>query len=200
MGESKLAFLPCSCETSPAFPRRTYPAVANDPFQQLLTSQLPRNGLYLLVGRRMYTLVHLASQQPPASPRRPEQMSRASPPAFPERWLPRRQPSQQVSFLAKSKHKFFVLFSLETVFSTQEALVCNEVTSFLRICILNSPGTGKSVLLREIINTLRKTYVKSPDAVAITASTGAPTCKRYYGMIVRLSGTLQALPRAISGA
>lgn len=33
-------------------------------------------------------------------------------------------------------------------------------------------GTGKSVLLREIIKTLRKIHVKTPDAVAITASTG----------------------------
>lgn len=33
-------------------------------------------------------------------------------------------------------------------------------------------GTGKSVLLREIIKTLRKKYVSAPDAVAITASTG----------------------------
>jgi len=33
-------------------------------------------------------------------------------------------------------------------------------------------GTGKSVLLREIIKTLRKKHFKTPDAVAITASTG----------------------------
>jgi PIF1 helicase. len=33
-------------------------------------------------------------------------------------------------------------------------------------------GTGKSVLLREIIKTLRKKHTKNPDAVAITASTG----------------------------
>ena len=33
-------------------------------------------------------------------------------------------------------------------------------------------GTGKSVLLREIIKTLRKKYTSAPDAVAITASTG----------------------------
>ena len=33
-------------------------------------------------------------------------------------------------------------------------------------------GTGKSVLLREIVRTLRKKHVKTPDAVAITASTG----------------------------
>ncbi len=45
-------------------------------------------------------------------------------------------------------------------------------------CILSSRkadlrlGTGKSVLLREIIKTLHKRYVKAPDAVAVTASTG----------------------------
>ncbi|KAI6041259.1 hypothetical protein EDC04DRAFT_2565936 [Pisolithus marmoratus] len=35
-----------------------------------------------------------------------------------------------------------------------------------------SAGTGKSVLLREIIKSLHKRYSKAPDAVAITASTG----------------------------
>ncbi|KAH9919951.1 hypothetical protein B0H21DRAFT_845189, partial [Amylocystis lapponica] len=35
-----------------------------------------------------------------------------------------------------------------------------------------SAGTGKSVLLREIIKTLRRKYTTAPDAVAITASTG----------------------------
>ena len=33
-------------------------------------------------------------------------------------------------------------------------------------------GTGKSVLLREIIKALQKKYRKIPEAVAITASTG----------------------------
>lgn len=35
-----------------------------------------------------------------------------------------------------------------------------------------SAGTGKSVLLREIIVALRKKFVSAPDAVAVTASTG----------------------------
>ena len=35
-----------------------------------------------------------------------------------------------------------------------------------------SAGTGKSVLLREIIKILRRKYVSVPDAVAVTASTG----------------------------
>ncbi|KAI0286053.1 PIF1-like helicase-domain-containing protein [Russula aff. rugulosa BPL654] len=39
-----------------------------------------------------------------------------------------------------------------------------------------SAGTGKSVLLREIIKSLRKKLVKMPDAVAVTASTGIAAC------------------------
>lgn len=39
-----------------------------------------------------------------------------------------------------------------------------------------SAGTGKSVLLREIIKSLRKKFAKSKDAVAITASTGIAAC------------------------
>ncbi|KAH6915956.1 PIF1-like helicase-domain-containing protein [Coprinopsis sp. MPI-PUGE-AT-0042] len=39
-----------------------------------------------------------------------------------------------------------------------------------------SAGTGKSVLLREIIKVLKKKYFKTPDAVAMTASTGIAAC------------------------
>jgi Cdc6-like AAA superfamily ATPase len=42
-------------------------------------------------------------------------------------------------------------------------------------------GTGKSVLLREIIKTLRKKYAQ--DAVAITASTGEIV---FYDLFERL--------------
>jgi ATP-dependent DNA helicase PIF1 len=37
-------------------------------------------------------------------------------------------------------------------------------------------GTGKSVLLRESIATLRKKYLREPDRVAVTASTGLAAC------------------------
>ncbi len=37
-------------------------------------------------------------------------------------------------------------------------------------------GTGKSVLLKEILKSLRKKYARSPDAVAVTASTGIAAC------------------------
>ncbi|KIY53384.1 hypothetical protein FISHEDRAFT_7136, partial [Fistulina hepatica ATCC 64428] len=39
-----------------------------------------------------------------------------------------------------------------------------------------SAGTGKSVLLREIIKSLHKKHAKAPDVVAITASTGIAAC------------------------
>lgn len=39
-----------------------------------------------------------------------------------------------------------------------------------------SAGTGKSVLMREIITSLRKKYVKEADRVAVTASTGLAAC------------------------
>lgn len=39
-----------------------------------------------------------------------------------------------------------------------------------------SAGTGKSVLMREIISTLRRKYIKEPDRVAVTASTGLAAC------------------------
>ncbi len=39
-----------------------------------------------------------------------------------------------------------------------------------------SAGTGKSVLMREIISSLRKVYKREPDRVAVTASTGLAAC------------------------
>lgn len=39
-----------------------------------------------------------------------------------------------------------------------------------------SAGTGKSVLMREIITDLRKKYRREPDRVAVTASTGLAAC------------------------
>lgn len=39
-----------------------------------------------------------------------------------------------------------------------------------------SAGTGKSVLMREIISQLRRKYSREPDRVAVTASTGLAAC------------------------
>jgi ATP-dependent DNA helicase PIF1 len=46
----------------------------------------------------------------------------------------------------------------------------NNLVNFILV------GTGKSVLLREIIIALRKKHKDSPAAVAITASTGIAAC------------------------
>jgi ATP-dependent DNA helicase PIF1 len=44
------------------------------------------------------------------------------------------------------------------------------------IFFTGSAGTGKSVLLREIISGLKKAYERNPEAVAVTASTGLAAC------------------------
>lgn len=59
------------------------------------------------------------------------------------------------------------------MFSIPEVLVSVHLSSHHIGLHPRTLGTGKSVLLREIIKTMRKKYVNAPDAVAITASTGA---------------------------
>lgn len=44
------------------------------------------------------------------------------------------------------------------------------------IFFTGSAGTGKSVLMREIIKKLRDKYKKEPDRIAVTASTGLAAC------------------------
>ncbi|KAI9064015.1 hypothetical protein FKP32DRAFT_1625671 [Trametes sanguinea] len=59
------------------------------------------------------------------------------------------------------------------VFLSQEQThILRLVESGQSLFYTGSAGAGKSVLLREIIKSLRKRYQKSPDAVAVTASTG----------------------------
>lgn len=52
-------------------------------------------------------------------------------------------------------------------------LVVNQQKS---VFFTGSAGTGKSVLMRAIIAELRKKYVREPDRVAVTASTGLAAC------------------------
>ena len=52
-------------------------------------------------------------------------------------------------------------------------LVSDEKKS---VFFTGSAGTGKSVLLREIIKVLREKYKREPDRVAVTASTGLAAC------------------------
>lgn len=60
--------------------------------------------------------------------------------------------------------------------SQEQTQILQLVKDGHSIFYTGSAGTGKSVLLREIIKTLRRKNVKSPDAVAITASTGIAAC------------------------
>lgn len=67
--------------------------------------------------------------------------------------------------------------SLAGVFLSQEQTqILRLVESGNSVFYTGSAGTGKSVLLREIIRTLQKRYIKSSDAIAITASTGIAAC------------------------
>ncbi|KAN0137011.1 hypothetical protein V8E53_005008 [Lactarius tabidus] len=56
--------------------------------------------------------------------------------------------------------------------SHEQKQILEMVKQKNNIFYTGSAGTGKSVLLREIIKTLRKEYVRTADAVAVTASTG----------------------------
>ncbi|KAI6096915.1 hypothetical protein EDD16DRAFT_1499868 [Pisolithus croceorrhizus] len=69
-----------------------------------------------------------------------------------------------VSNTASSKPK--------VVLSQEQTQILQLVEEGKSLFYTGSAGTGKSVLLREIIKSLRKRYNKSPDAIAITASTG----------------------------
>lgn len=60
---------------------------------------------------------------------------------------------------------------------------------------MRAAGTGKSVLLRQIIKSLRKKYTRSADAVAITASTGiAARTIRSFGGFCLDNDTPEKLP------
>lgn len=129
---------------------------------------------------------------PPASNSQPAK-KRQLPPSWNEDTL-----SSSSNFTSSSNFKSSSKFSLPAVKSTSLAVASSsskpssklagvflsqEQTQILRLVengnsvfYTGSAGTGKSVLLREIIRTLRKKYVKSPDAIAITASTGIAAC------------------------
>ncbi|RMZ70731.1 hypothetical protein GMOD_00000864 [Pyrenophora seminiperda CCB06] len=58
----------------------------------------------------------------------------------------------------------------------QQNVVNLVVDNKKSVFFTGSAGTGKSVLLREIIAALRRKYVREPDRVAVTASTGLAAC------------------------
>lgn len=63
--------------------------------------------------------------------------------------------------------------SLSTEQRRVQDLVINQSKS---VFFTGSAGTGKSVLMRSIIAELRKKYIREPDRVAVTASTGLAAC------------------------
>ena len=71
------------------------------------------------------------------------------------------------------KPKFFARPSLS---GEQRHVLDLVVDSKNSVFFTGSAGTGKSVLLREIISVLRKKYAKETDRIAITASTGLAAC------------------------
>ena len=61
--------------------------------------------------------------------------------------------------------------------SKEQKKVINLVAEAGQSCFFTgSAGTGKSVLMREIISVLRKKHTLQPDRVAVTASTGLAAC------------------------
>ncbi|KAF2140729.1 uncharacterized protein K452DRAFT_273509, partial [Aplosporella prunicola CBS 121167] len=68
--------------------------------------------------------------------------------------------------------------SLSRVFlSDEQQSVLNMVVEGQKsVFFTGSAGTGKSVLLREIITSLKKKYQRETDRVAVTASTGLAAC------------------------
>ncbi|EOR01180.1 hypothetical protein E3P92_01743 [Wallemia ichthyophaga] len=58
----------------------------------------------------------------------------------------------------------------------QQKVLQMVVDESKNVFFTGSAGTGKSVLLREIITSLRKKFKKGPESVAVTASTGIAAC------------------------
>jgi len=58
----------------------------------------------------------------------------------------------------------------------QQAILNMVVDGKKSVFFTGSAGTGKSVLLRQIIASLRKKYAKEPDRISVTASTGLAAC------------------------
>lgn len=74
--------------------------------------------------------------------------------------------------LTKPQARVASLFLSEEQKAVLDAVVDRQKSIFFT----GSAGTGKSVLMREIIKKLRDKYRKEPDRVAVTASTGLAAC------------------------
>ncbi|PYH87810.1 hypothetical protein BO71DRAFT_162300 [Aspergillus ellipticus CBS 707.79] len=82
------------------------------------------------------------------------------------------QKAQANSHLQRSRPKVASIFLSDEQRHVLDAVVQQGKSIFFT----GSAGTGKSVLMREIIKKLRDKYKKEPDRVAVTASTGLAAC------------------------
>ncbi|WVQ70825.1 hypothetical protein IAR50_000347 [Cryptococcus sp. DSM 104548] len=86
------------------------------------------------------------------------------------------QPTLISKFQPKLKSSSSLTIKQQVVLSDEQKKVLMLVKEGKNIFYTGSAGTGKSVLLREIITSLRSKYVRTPEAVAVTASTGIAAC------------------------
>ncbi|ODN83122.1 hypothetical protein L202_01327 [Cryptococcus amylolentus CBS 6039] len=86
------------------------------------------------------------------------------------------QPTLVSKVQPKLKGSSSMTIKQQVVLSDEQKKVLMLVKEGKNIFYTGSAGTGKSVLLREIITTLRSKYVRTPEAVAVTASTGIAAC------------------------
>lgn len=80
--------------------------------------------------------------------------------------------TQKADTKSQPKPKIASIFLSDEQKAVLEAVVDRGTSMFFT----GSAGTGKSVLMREIIAKLRNKYRKEPDRVAVTASTGLAAC------------------------
>ena len=84
----------------------------------------------------------------------------------------RASPSAQGSSASDAKKNVNKIFLSQE----QRKVLQMVVEESKNVFFTGSAGTGKSVLLREIIRELRRKFVKRPESVAVTASTGIAAC------------------------
>ncbi|TBU30534.1 hypothetical protein BD311DRAFT_217892 [Dichomitus squalens] len=116
--------------------------------------------------------------KPPSQASRPAYPSAASQRAFGK---PRQTNTNETTLVVAAKSGSSA--KPAPIFLSQEQThILKLVESGLSLFYTGSAGAGKSVLLREIIRTLRKKYRTAADAVAVTASTGRLLLSSFLGI------------------
>lgn len=94
-------------------------------------------------------------------------------------------PPEAIAEITKSHAKNFAISLTE-----EQRHVLDLVVNKNKSVFFTGPaGTGKSVLMRAIINDLKKKYAKDPERVAVTASTGLAACNIGGITLHSFSGT-----------